>query len=63
MSIHFHCVSSPGLRLIIAGGWHNKVAENVEYLEELKRLTLSRGLQDAVWFMPSVSTEVRSATL
>ena len=52
------CVQSSDLRLIIAGGWYHKVAENVEYLEELKQLVVAEGLQLVVWFMPSISTEV-----
>eukprot|EP00667_Euglena_gracilis_P008048 EG_transcript_8134 len=51
------------IRLIVAGGWDPKVAENVEYLEDLKRLTRDAGLKSCVMFMPSISAEVKKLLL
>lgn len=52
------CGPPADIRLIVAGGWDPKVAENVEYLEDLKRLTRDAGLKSCVMFMPSISAEV-----
>lgn len=43
----------------MAGGWDEKVSENVEYLEELKRLADKSFVKKAVLFMPSISDKVR----
>lgn len=46
----------------MAGGWDEKVSENVEYLEELKRLADKSFVKKAVLFMPSISDEVREGS-
>jgi len=51
------------LQLIVAGGWDEKVSENVEYLEELKRLADKSFVKKAVLFMPSISDEVKRLLL
>ena len=37
-----------GCRLVIAGGYDSRLAENREYLQELKALTRKLGLSDKV---------------
>lgn len=41
--------------LIIAGGYDERVNENVEYYEELKHLTVQKKLQDKIYFVKSPS--------
>ena len=51
------------LRLILAGGYDPRVAENVEYKQELEDLASGLGVKDQVVFKPSFSGEERSAML
>lgn len=51
------------LRLILAGGYDPRVAENVEYKQELEELASGLGVKDQVVFKPSFSGEERSAML
>ena len=49
------CGQSPGCgaRLLLAGGYDVRVAENVEHLAELQQLVLELGLEERVRFMTS----------
>lgn len=51
------------LKLVIAGGYDERLKENQEYLKELKDLSEERGIKDYVVFMPSCSTEKRDELL
>ncbi|CAM9407532.1 unnamed protein product [Ascophyllum nodosum] len=55
--------SSKGLRLVVAGGYDERVAENVEHLEELKQRARELGLEDLVDFRLNVADEERSSLL
>ncbi len=50
-------------RLIITGGYDQRVRENLEYLEELKRLTATLGLERHVSFIPNASDQDRARLL
>lgn len=47
------------VRLVVAGGYDVRVSENVEHLDELKRLVHVRGLDDHVKFLKNISEEER----
>ncbi|WCJ25007.1 Alpha-1 3/1 6-mannosyltransferase ALG2 [Euphorbia peplus] len=49
--------------LTIAGGYDERLRENVEYLEELKSLAAREGVMDQVKFITSCSTAERNALL
>lgn len=49
--------------LVVAGGYDVRLAENVEYLEELKEIVGELGLEHRVVFMKSFSDEQRLALL
>ncbi|KAK8647813.1 hypothetical protein V6N13_121540 [Hibiscus sabdariffa] len=49
--------------LTIAGGYDRRLRENVEYLEELKSLTESKGVAGRVNFVASCSTAERNSLL
>nr|DAD42889.1 TPA_asm: hypothetical protein HUJ06_001119 [Nelumbo nucifera] len=49
--------------LTIAGGFDKRLRENVEYLEELKRLAESEGVSNRVNFITSCSTAERNMLL
>ncbi|KAL6196626.1 hypothetical protein ACLB2K_032240 [Fragaria x ananassa] len=49
--------------LTIAGGFDNRLRENVEYLEELKNLAEREGVSNQVKFITSCSTAERNALL
>lgn len=49
--------------LTIAGGFDKRLKENVEYLEELKRLAETEGVSDRVRFVTSCSTAERNTLL
>nr|XP_029120030.1 alpha-1,3/1,6-mannosyltransferase ALG2 isoform X2 [Elaeis guineensis] len=49
--------------LTIAGGFDKRLKENVEYLEELKRLAENEGVLERVRFITSCSTAERNALL
>lgn len=49
--------------LTIAGGFDNRLKENVEYLEELKTLAEKEGVSDKVDFITSCSTAARNKLL
>ncbi|XP_072961713.1 uncharacterized protein [Typha angustifolia] len=49
--------------LIVAGGFDKRLKENVEYLDELKRLAEIEGVSDRVKFVTSCSTEERNELL
>lgn len=53
----------PELRLIVAGGYDDRLAENVEYLEELRQLSAQLGLEDRITFERSVSDDRRRALI
>lgn len=52
-----------GVRLIVAGGYDPALAENVEYLEELKALAKDLEVDEFVSFRPSVSDQERDELL
>jgi len=52
-----------GPRLIIAGGYDTRLAENVEHLRELGWHAAKLGVRDRVTFMPSFTDEQRAALL
>ncbi|CAK9217262.1 unnamed protein product [Sphagnum jensenii] len=58
-------MSIPGqdVRLVIAGGYDQRLTENWEYLQELKSLALQQGVGDQVVFVPSCSTLQRNTLL
>ena len=45
------------------GGYDQRLAENREYLEELKTLATEEGVDEQVIFVPSCSTSQRNALL
>ncbi|KAK4376136.1 hypothetical protein RND71_006813 [Anisodus tanguticus] len=49
--------------LTVAGGFDNRLRENVEYLEELKKLAKREGVSQQVRFITSCSTAERNALL
>ncbi|KAJ7556987.1 hypothetical protein O6H91_05G107500 [Diphasiastrum complanatum] len=51
------------IKLVLAGGYDKRLAENREYLLELKALTEEKGLMEHVIFVPSCSTVQRNALL
>ena len=55
--------SLPDLRLVVAGGYDVRVAENVEYRAELEALGRARGLGDRLSFECSVSEARRDQLL
>lgn len=51
-ALHALLQASPGrasCRLVVAGGYDPRLAENVEHLQELQQLARELGLQDKVW--------------
>ncbi|KAK9809938.1 hypothetical protein WJX72_002056 [[Myrmecia] bisecta] len=50
-------------RLVIAGGYDARLAENREYMQELKDLIAELDLQDKVFMLPSFSDAQRAALL
>ncbi|KAL8141292.1 hypothetical protein V2J09_007313 [Rumex salicifolius] len=52
-----------GATLTVAGGYDKRLRENVEYLEELKRLAEKEGVSEQVKFITSCSTSERNALL
>ncbi|KAH7387243.1 hypothetical protein KP509_16G012200 [Ceratopteris richardii] len=56
-------MSSTQLKLVIAGGYDERLKENQEYLRELKDLADEKGISERVVFMPSCSTERRNQLL
>jgi alpha-1,3/alpha-1,6-mannosyltransferase len=53
----------PKPRLVIAGGYDKRLAENREHLEELKQQVQQLGLQDQVMFLPSFTDRQRTLLL
>jgi len=53
----------PGPRLIIAGGYDARLAENVQHLRELGHHAADVGVRDRVTFVPSFTDEQRAALL
>jgi alpha-1,3/alpha-1,6-mannosyltransferase len=51
------------VRLVVAGGYDKRLAENREYLQELKTLATEEGVVEQVIFVPSCSTLQRNALL
>lgn len=51
------------LPAFISGGFDNRLRENVEYLEELKKLAEREGVSQRVRFITSCSTAERNALL
>ena len=49
--------------LVIAGGYDERLEENVKYYNELVRLTESLGLQSKVHFLRSISSDVKNTLL
>ena len=49
--------------LVIAGGYDLRLEENVQYYDELVRLTDTLGLQSKVHFLQSISSEVKNILL
>ncbi|PRW55889.1 alpha-1,3 1,6-mannosyltransferase ALG2 [Chlorella sorokiniana] len=47
-------------RLVVAGGYDPRLAENVEHLEELKQLAARLGVEQQVRFLPSFTDRQRS---
>lgn len=47
-------------RLVVAGGYDERLAENVEHLKELQALAEERGVAPHVRFLPSFSDEQRA---
>eukprot|EP00904_Undaria_pinnatifida_P012594 jgi/Undpi1/8465/HiC_scaffold_25.g10932.m1 len=54
---------SRGLRLIVAGGYDERVSENVEHLQELRACAAKLGLTELVEFRTNVGDEERSQLL
>lgn len=50
-------------RLVVAGGYDPRLAENVEHLAELRQLAERAGVADAVRFLPSFSDRQRALLL
>lgn len=51
------------VRLVVAGGYDPRLAENVEHLAELRQLAERAGVADAVRFLPSFSDRQRALLL
>lgn len=51
------------MRLVIAGGYDERLRENVEYFEELERLVSARGLTDRVTLLRNISDSERRKLL
>ncbi|XP_059300700.1 uncharacterized protein LOC132052961 [Lycium ferocissimum] len=56
-------VNTNDVSLTVAGGFDNRLRENVEYLEELKKLAEREGVSQRVKFITSCSTAERNALL
>ncbi|XP_009769704.1 uncharacterized protein [Nicotiana sylvestris] len=56
-------VNMDDVSLTVAGGFDNRLRENVEYLEELKKLAEREGVSQRVRFITSCSTAERNALL
>ncbi|MCD7460494.1 hypothetical protein HAX54_043642 [Datura stramonium] len=56
-------VNMNDISLTVAGGFDNRLRENVEYLEELKKLAEREGVSQWVRFITSCSTAERNALL
>ncbi|CAM9642599.1 unnamed protein product, partial [Sphacelaria rigidula] len=52
-----------GLKLVVAGGYDDRVAENVEHLDELKAQVTALGLDDFVDFRRNIADDERSSLL
>ncbi|CAD5123722.1 unnamed protein product [Dimorphilus gyrociliatus] len=67
LSLALHAMSKlenlDGVHLVMAGGYDDRVRENVEYYEELWRLREKLSLKDHVTFLRSISFEQKSALL
>ncbi|KAL3336223.1 hypothetical protein AABB24_032120 [Solanum stoloniferum] len=62
--VHDHQgVNMNDVSLTVAGGFDNRLRENVEYLEELKKLAAREGVSQRVRFITSCSTAERNALL
>ncbi|KAL3701240.1 hypothetical protein R1sor_019262 [Riccia sorocarpa] len=55
--------TSLDVRLVVAGGYDERLAENREYLEELKSLAAKEGVSALVDFEPSCSTKRKNELL
>lgn len=55
--------STRGINLVIAGGWDERVRENVEHFQELVNLGKERGVFDRIQFLKNVSHEKRTQLL
>ncbi|KAL5697426.1 hypothetical protein ACHQM5_030742 [Ranunculus cassubicifolius] len=62
-SLHDEDCDLTGVSLTVAGGYDNRLKENVEYLEELKTLAEKEGVSDKVNFITSCSTAARNTLL
>ena len=54
-----HADIASDIKLVIAGGYDMRVAENVEYFNELKQLVHARKLDDHVEFMKNITEDDR----
>lgn len=62
--VHDHQgVNMNDVSLTVAGGFDNRLRENVEYLEELKKLAEKEGVSQRVRFITSCSTAERNSLL
>ncbi|GFR48681.1 hypothetical protein Agub_g10636 [Astrephomene gubernaculifera] len=55
--------TEPPARLVVAGGYDPRLAENVEYLVELKEAVRQLGLEQSVRFLPSFTDRQRTLLL
>ncbi|CAH9080359.1 unnamed protein product [Cuscuta europaea] len=58
-----HYANMADASLTIAGGFDERLRENVDYLKELKLLAEKQGISERVKFVPSCSTAERNALL
>lgn len=56
-------IGGSGIHLIVAGGYDDRLTENVEYHQELQQLAASLGLRDSITFLRSPNDEVKTCLL
>lgn len=56
-------LTNPKIHLIMAGGYDERLSENVEYYEELKKIAHSLNLDDDITFLRSPSDEIKTRLL
>nr|SVE93618.1 EOG090X069M [Scapholeberis mucronata] len=56
-------LEKPNVHLIMVGGYDERLVENVEYFEELRKISASVNLDDSITFLRSPSDDIKTCLL